>query len=215
MNKIRFIFIIFTFFFVFSCNKYKITKYFNLSEHFAHYVDVALDNNGNIYVAFKDFAHKHRFSVKKIDGDLNVSNNADLTITGTVYVTGNIVISNGAKLRLGGNYGSLSGIVLADGSINITNNSVFYGNGAGTYLLFLSNKTGTAITIGNNANTVIFYASRGNVNISNNAILKEVTGYQITLSNGAQIIYESGLASAKFSSGSGAGWAIESWKEVE
>ena len=152
---------------------------------------------------------------KKIDGDLNVSNNADLTITGTVYVTGNIVISNGAKLRLGGNYGSLSGIVLADGSINITNNSVFYGNGAGTYLLFLSNKTGTAITIGNNANTVIFYASKGNVNISNNAVLKEVTGYQITLSNGAQIIYESGLASAKFSSGSGAGWAIESWKEVE
>lgn len=152
---------------------------------------------------------------KRINGDLYISNGADLTITGTVYVTGNIMISNGAKIRLGANYGNLSGIVMADGSITVSNNSVFYGNGSGSYLIFISTKTGNAITISNNANTVIFYASRGNVNISNNAILKEVTGYQITLSNGAQIIYESGLASAKFSSGSGAGWNIESWKEVE
>jgi hypothetical protein len=151
---------------------------------------------------------------KKINGNLVVSNNADLTITGTVYVTGSISLSNGVKLRLGANYGNLSGVVLSTGPITVSNNTVFYTNGAGTYLMLLSDATGAAINISNNANTVIFYASQGTVNISNNAILKEVTAYQINLSNGAQIIYESGLASAKFSSGSGASWAIANWQEV-
>ena len=151
---------------------------------------------------------------KKINGDLIVSNNADLTITGTIYVTGSISLSNGAKLRLGANYGELSGVVLSAGPITVSNNAVFYTNGAGTYLMLLSDATGTAVNISNNANTVIFYASRGTINISNNALLKEVTAYQINLSNGAQIIYESGLASAKFSSGSGASWSIDDWKEV-
>lgn len=151
---------------------------------------------------------------QKIVGDINISNNADLTIAGTVYVTGNINLSNGAKLRLGANYGNLSGVVLTDGLISVSNNCVFYTNGTGTYLLLLTTKTGSAINISNNANTVIFYASNGAVNISNNAILKEVTAYQISLSNGAQVIYESGLASAKFSSGAGASWLVSDWQEV-
>ncbi len=152
---------------------------------------------------------------KKINGNLNVSNNADLTITGTVYVTGSINISNGAKIRLGANYGNLSGVVLSDSPVSVSNNSIFYTNGAGTYLMILTTATGTAISVANNANTVIFYASRGTVNISNNAILKEVTAYAISLSNGAQVNYESGLASAKFSSGTGAGWAITDWRETQ
>ena len=152
---------------------------------------------------------------KKITGNLAISNNADLTITGTVYVAGNITIANGAKLRLGADYGSASGVVVTDGQISVSNNSVFYTNGDGSYLLMLSTKTGIAITVANNANTVIFYASGGSVSISNNAILREVTAYQISLSNGAQIIYESGLASAKFSSGgTGAAWAVEAWHEI-
>lgn len=151
---------------------------------------------------------------KKIVGNLTLSNNADLTLTGTVYVTGTINISNGGKLRLGTGYGDNSGVILTDGQISVSNNAVFYANGAGSYIMILSTKSGTAITIANNANTVIFYANQGAVDISNNAILKEVTAYQISLSNGAQIIYESGLASAKFSSGSGATWSIDEWRET-
>ncbi len=150
---------------------------------------------------------------KKILGDLTVSNSADLTITGTVYVTGNINIYNGAKIRLGAAYTDYSGVVLADGTINVSNNCVFYTNPE-TYLLFLSTKTGDAINIANNTNTVVFYATEGNINVSNNATLKEVTAHQITLNNNSHIIYESGLASMKFSSGSGATWEINSWEEV-
>jgi len=151
---------------------------------------------------------------KKIIGDLTLSNGADLTLNGTLYVTGSINISNGAKLRLAAGYGENSGVIVTDGFISVSNNAVFYANGAGTYIMLLSTKSGDAINISNNANTVIFYASAGNVSIANNANLKEVTAYKITLANNAQITYESGLASAKFSTGTGAGWSISSWKEV-
>jgi hypothetical protein len=152
---------------------------------------------------------------KKINGNLGISNGADLTVTGTIYVTGSVNISNNAIIRLGANYGDSSGILLTDGSISVSNGSIFYANGEGTYLMFLSTKTGDAIDISNNTNTAIFYAAHGQININNNAILKEVTGYSINLANGAQIIYESGLASVKFSSGSGATWTIDSWRETE
>lgn len=151
---------------------------------------------------------------KKITGDLTVANGADLTVTGTIYVAGNITISNSGKLRLGAGYGNLSGLVLTDGIISVGNNAVFFTNGAGSYLMLLSTKTGEAINISNNANTVIFYASNGEVAVANNVTLREVTAYKLGIANNAQITYESGLASAKFSSGTGAGWAVNDWQEV-
>jgi len=150
---------------------------------------------------------------KKIIGNLVINNGSDLTVTGTIYVTGNIILDNVSKIRLGSNYADTSGVVLTDGTISVSNNCVFFSNGAGTYLMFLSTKSGDAINIANSTDTVIFYASAGNINVGN-ATLKEVTGYKITIANSAKIIYESGLASAKFSSGAGAGWEISSWEEV-
>lgn len=151
---------------------------------------------------------------KKIQGNLIVTNGAHLTVTGTIYVTGSIEISNNAYVIQDEGYQDLSAVVLSDGPITVSNNTVFQTNSAGAFLLFLSSASGTAINIANNSNTVIFYAPNGNIDISNNARLKEVTGYQITISNGAQILYDSGLASARFSSGVGASWEISPWQEV-
>ena len=151
---------------------------------------------------------------KKINGNLTLSNQSDLTLTGTLYVTGNISLTNSAKLRLGTNYGEMSGVIIADGQISVANSATFYTNDSGAYILLLSTKTGDAISIANSASAVIFYASAGNVNVSNSATLKEVTAYQITLGQSAQVIYESGLASAKFSSGAGASWLVSDWQEI-
>lgn len=151
---------------------------------------------------------------KKIIGDMLIDNGAELAITGTIYVTGNITVSNNAIIRLSTNYGDTSGVVISDGFVSASNNVTFFINQAGAYIMFLSTKTGNAMDINNNANTVIFYASAGNISVANNAQLKEVTAYQITLANNAQINYETGLASAKFSAGAGAGWKVSSWQEV-
>lgn len=72
-----------------------------------------------------------------------------------------------------------------------------------------------AVDIHNNATGVIFYAPNGMVNLHNGVNVTEVTAYKLRLDNTAIITYESGLANANFSSGPGASWQINDWKEVE
>ena len=50
-------------------------------------------------------------------GNLTFSNNATLNVTGTIYVTGDITTSNNNTIKLDASYGSLGGVVMADGSI--------------------------------------------------------------------------------------------------
>ena len=152
--------------------------------------------------------------LKKIVGNLTVSNGGDLTISGTLYVTGNINIFNNAKVRLGSNFGQYSGAVVAGGLIMVSNGGTFFGGPGGGFILMLATKTGEAIDIYNNSDAAIFYAPDGEINVSNNAQLKELTGYKINLSNGAQITYDSGLAAMQFSSGVSGSWKITDWEEV-
>lgn len=159
----------------------------------------------------------------KINGNLTVTNKAILTVTGTIWVTGNILIDNGATVKLDSAYGAKSGVIIADnhpdpynkGTITTSNNVNVIGSGAsGSYLMLLStNKksdiASPAISAANNSTSAIVYASAGRIALQNNATLKEVTGYGLFLKNGAQIIYESGLASAGFVSGPGGSWGIK------
>lgn len=156
---------------------------------------------------------------KKITGNLELDNNAVLTVTGTIWVLGEIKLSNNCAVNLDPLYGSNSGVILTDSKVTISNNCAFQGSGApGSYTMLLSAKDSPAeevITVDNNSAGVIYYASRGIIKFSNNATAKEATGYGMRLDNNAVITYESGLADAFFSSGPGAGWQIQSWNEVK
>lgn len=154
----------------------------------------------------------------KIDGNLLLQNSAQLTLTGTLWVVGNLTLSNTAVLKLDeGVYGFTSGVIVVDGTVNIGNNITIEGSGReGSYLMILStNVSDPAITISNSTDAGVFYATDGFINISNNTILREVTGYGIRLNNSVTVQYESGLANVFFSSGPSGGWAIESWQEIE
>ncbi|OGE81021.1 MAG: hypothetical protein A3H72_01635 [Candidatus Doudnabacteria bacterium RIFCSPLOWO2_02_FULL_48_8] len=155
---------------------------------------------------------------KKISGNLTLNNGAVLTVTGTIWVTGTITLSNGSTMQLSSGYGSLSGVVLAgtgdssSGIINAQNGSAVLGSGtAGSYLMLLSQRdhsSNTAITVANNATGGIFYAGRGVVVVANTATTKEITAEKIHLNQNAVVTYESGLASAQFSSGPAGGWEM-------
>ncbi len=154
--------------------------------------------------------------------NLTVINNAVLKVTGTIYVTGDIIFSNNAIIELdNASYGSFSGIILADGKITVNNNAILRGSGeAGSYLLLLSTNNSLdpgspAINVGNNAQGAIFYANSGLILLSNNTKAREITGYKLKINNNAEVQYESGLADTLFSSGPGASWVVESWKEIE
>lgn len=153
----------------------------------------------------------------KINGNLTIQNNAFVTIAGTIWVTGNIILDNNVTIDLAPGYGSGSGTIVADGEIDISNNTIFQGSGAtDSFVLLLTTSTSAnAIDLGNNAGAVILYAQYGTINVSNNAGASEVTGYELTLGNNAVVEYDSGLANVNFISGPGGAWNITKWKEVE
>ena len=155
---------------------------------------------------------------KKIEGNLTVKNDAQLLITGALWVTGAIDIKNSAIVKLDpASYGSLSGKIVSDGVIILQNNSVSSGSGqAGSYLAYISTSPlKPAIVAKNNAKADIIFTSNGWVDIQNNTILREVTGYGIELENNAKISYEVGLQDASFSSGPGGSWKVTGWQEIE
>lgn len=159
---------------------------------------------------------------QKIEGNLIVENNAELIITGTLWVTGSITINNNAFVHLDSGYGSTSGIIVSssdggpDGVITLVQNSVSRGSGSpGSYLMYLSTSSlDPGIEIQNNAQADVIYASNGWISIKNNANLREVTGYGVKLGNNAGIIYETGLQTTMFANGTGGGWEVVSWKEI-
>ncbi len=164
--------------------------------------------------------------------------NVTVTLKGTLWVEGNFTLSNNVKFILDSSYGDNSGIIVVDnpgnestsGQIIIENNNIICGSQGlniaedgcadsnETYILMLSTHSGlitNAIEVSNNADGAIFYAHNGTAYIQNNANLKEVTAYKLSLENNASVTYESGLANASFSSGPGGGWNINSWNEIE
>ncbi len=165
---------------------------------------------------------------KKIVGDLTITNNSILTLTGTVWVTGNITFGNNTTIKLSTGYGALSGVIIAGvsgssvvGNISPQNNARIHGSGtAGRYWMLLSQKTSTstaAINISNNASGAIFYAGSGRIDVSNNGGAKEITAYRVHLNQNAVITYETGLANANFTSGPGGGWEIadQTWQLLQ
>lgn len=154
---------------------------------------------------------------KKIVGNLTVEMSAQLSLTGTVWVTGNVLMKNNAQVRLAPSYGSNSGILISDGAVTLQNNSVSSGSGqTGSYLMYLSTSSSdSAITVKNLTRADILYAANGNVQVVNNIYVREITGLGVTVKNNTQVQYESGLSQTAFISGPGGGWTATSWKEVE
>ncbi len=162
---------------------------------------------------------------KKIAGNLNIINNKTLTLTGTLWVTGNIILNNGGKIQLDSSYGANSGVVVSDGTVTVSNNSLFAGSGqSGSYLLVVSTSncpTGSscagayAIDVSNNAGAVIIDAQSGTIHLNNNASVKQLTADKIVIDNGTTINYEQGITNTNFTNGPTGGWTIKTWAETE
>ena len=146
-----------------------------------------------------------------------LGNNQVLLMKGTIWVKCNVTISNGASIKLDSSYGAYSGVLVADGWINLQNNGVFQGSGTpGSFVMLISSATGggpnsSAINISNNTTGVIFYAQSGRIFLGNNVEATELTGKEVYLDNGATVIYNTLLADVNFSSGH---YRLKYWKQV-
>jgi len=167
----------------------------------------------------------------KVDGNMTLSSNAQLTITGTIWVTGDLSLNSNVIIQLGSGYGSFSGVIVVVGQISVDSNVVFCGSegyksggkcnpSVGSYIMLLSTNNSAdpdspAIYATSNTETAILYASNGFIALGSNAKLKEATGYGIYMSSNSEVTYETGLADIHFSSGPGGSWEVTSWKEIE
>lgn len=161
------------------------------------------------------------FGPKKIDGNLFIDNNITVTMQGPLWVTGDFSFGNNSLLQLDNSFGDNSSVIIVDGNLDVSNNSNIVGSGSeGSYILVVSTSSSLdenvpAINVSNNVDGAVFYSPNGISRIRNNVQIKEVTGRKIVVDNNAQIIYETGLADAKFSSGPSGGWVLSDWREVE
>ncbi|MBI3632224.1 MAG: hypothetical protein HY225_02140 [Candidatus Vogelbacteria bacterium] len=162
---------------------------------------------------------------KKIVGNLVIDGKKTLTLTGVLWITGNVTMNNGASTTLSSTYGSNSGVIVTDGIVSVSNNSSFGGTGqSGTYIMVLTTSNcpisqscngSYAVDVSNNAGAVILNAQNGTVHLNNNATIKEVVGREVIFDPGSIVTYDSGLANENFSSGPSGGWNINSWNETQ
>ncbi len=167
---------------------------------------------------------------KKIDGDLNLSSQQSLVVTGTLHITGNIDLDgNGAEISCDTSYNNESCIIIADGWVHVKNNITFSGSGnSNSFLMLISTLDGCtgvsgascthhdgAIDIHNNSSGALFYAMKGMMNLHNNVDITAAVAYKLRLDNGATITYETGISNTYFSSGPSGGWSIDLWNETQ
>ena len=161
----------------------------------------------------------------KINGDLIINNNKTLTMSGTIWVTGNIEMKNGSFIVLDEIYGAGSGVLVTDGTIDIGNNTTFVGSGeAGSYIMALTTSVcpydtdcdgDDAIEVNNNIEAVILNAQKGTLRMNNNSNAKQITALTIILDQNVEINYETGMSDSSFVNGPTGDWTISSWREIE
>jgi len=158
----------------------------------------------------------------KIPCDLNISGSSVVTVSGHLWVTGNITIQNSAVIKMATTLGNQNVVIIADNPSNqltssiirIQNTASFQNSGTTGSFVFLisqnkSAETGgdeEAIEINNSASAMVAYAAHGLIPLANSVSLKEVTAYKIHLKNSANVRYDTGLSNAVFESGPGGSW---------
>lgn len=166
----------------------------------------------------------------KINGDLNLDQNVDITLAGPLWVVGNVTTYNNSSLTLDASFGDYSTAILADdesdpannGKITIVNNTGISGSGSSkSHIMFVSTNTSTsdtepALSVANNAVGAVFYALNGTMRLQSNASAKSLAGYRLFLDQNAVVTYVESDFTGEFSNSPGTSWRMidGTWRET-
>jgi len=164
----------------------------------------------------------------KIEGDLIVEPGSDFTLTGPVWVEGDVTINSNSEVYVDEALGSEGVVVVVDypsdtfarGKIETASNVAFYQTSVGGPAVFVSTNTEDncaavpAIRVASNTATVVFSAPEGCVYFEANSFVRGVLAKVVHLSNNSSIEYDPRLATVILKTGLG-GWAVTGYREVE
>lgn len=167
----------------------------------------------------------------KIPCDVTFSKSPNISIAGVLWIAGNLNFTQGPKFSIDSGIGNKSVPIVVDnpsdrltsGTISMENSGTWTGNGSRSYIMLVSRNESAeqggavkAIEIEqSNGGALLVYAGHGEIVLQNNTDLTEITAYRVRLQNNTEVNYDSGIASAVFSTGPGGSYFIDSWEEVE
>ena len=172
---------------------------------------------------------------KKITCDVVIDKSStNLTLTGPVWITGNLDTKSGPNILVDSSHPGASATIIVDNpadrltssKMTLDQSTGFVATTTGTYVLMVSGNNSSelggpevAISAGNKTTfgqrEVIYYAPHGKLNASNSVKLRGATAYAIALSQSASVEYQTGMMSLLFTGGPSGGYIINSWKEVQ
>ncbi len=140
-----------------------------------------------------------------------------VTIAGHVWVEGNMTTQSGTTIAIDPALGDKNVAIVAgnpsntsgSGIISIGQGTKFQGSGNPQSFVFLASENtsasvggGTvAISLAQSALPVVAFAAKGLVALAQNVTVRAVVAYQVSLSQSAAVIYDSGLSHALFHTG--------------
>lgn len=173
---------------------------------------------------------------RKIPCNLSITGNGTIvTLTGTLWVTGNITMNgsggSGVQIRVSDSIGNKSVAMIAhkttdtltSSQVTISGNSNYYGstgNADSNVMVVSMNRSAEtggsalAIDVSNGAaGNLLVYAPHGEIKLSNSVVLREVTAYKLSLYNNSVVNYSLGLGQSLYTFGQGGTWKIRHWRE--
>lgn len=153
---------------------------------------------------------------RKIQGNLSITARGATTISGIVWVTGNLTINNMARVSLDASYGAKSGVIIVDGTITVGGGAILSGSGqVGSYLVLVTNSTSaSAVSITGGSHTAIVSAHYGTITLSSGAWVRQASGYTVKLLGGSRVAADPELASVQILGSVGGTYSVVSWKEL-
>jgi len=153
---------------------------------------------------------------QKYVGNLEITNNAEVTMKGPIWVTGvsgNFFMSQGRTiLKLDDNFGSNNVALIVDGTIDLTQGGALQptnGTPKGYIMLVTTSTSSQAVKISQSGTTAIFYALDGTAELSQTASVTSLVAKTLIMGQTSTLNYDSGLASANFTTGPGASWQLK------
>jgi Tfp pilus assembly protein PilX len=166
----------------------------------------------------------------KLTGNVSASSSCDLTITGDVYITGNLDIGGAARIKIANSLGTTRPVIMVDGTITVGGSATLIPNSSGTGAHFVSfrssasctpnctNVTGNDLKTSSNLTTVnvsgagsfpggIFQAYWGKVVMGGSGTAGSAIGQTVDLSGAGTITFGTSLSSGD------ATWTIRSYQQ--